>query len=183
MNQICYEKVLAQAGRNQVLIFVHSRAETAKTAAALRDMALGQRHARRLRARGLGDARDPAGGGDGKNKELADLLPYGFAIHHAGLARADRTLVEDLFADRHVQVLCSTATLAWGVNLPAHTVIIKGTQVYSPEKGTWGELSMMDVMQMLGRAGRPQFMGRADDKGEGIIITTALRAAVLPERC
>jgi pre-mRNA-splicing helicase BRR2 len=27
------------------------------------------------------------------------------------------------------QVLVSTATLAWGVNLPAHTVIIKGTQV------------------------------------------------------
>ena len=43
--------------------------------------------------------------------------------------RVDRALVEDLFADRHIQVLCSTATLAWGVNLPAHTVIIKGTQV------------------------------------------------------
>ena len=68
-------------------------------------------------------------------------------------------------------MLVSTATLAWGVNLPAHTVIIKGTQVYHPETGKWGELSMMDVMQMLGRAGRPQFMGRADDKGEGIIIT------------
>ena len=27
------------------------------------------------------------------------------------------------------QVLVSTATLAWGVNLPAHMVIIKGTQV------------------------------------------------------
>ena len=99
------------------------------------------------------------------------MLPYGFAIHHAGMTRADRTLVEDLFADGHIQVLVSTATLAWGVNLPAHTVIIKGTQVYNPEKGKWGELSMMDVMQMLGRAGRPQFMGRADDKGEGIIIT------------
>ena len=45
------------------------------------------------------------------------------------MARADRTLVEDLFADGHIQVLVSTATLAWGVNLPAHTVIIKGTQV------------------------------------------------------
>lgn len=43
--------------------------------------------------------------------------------------RVDRTLVEELFADKHIQVLVSTATLAWGVNLPAHTVIIKGTQV------------------------------------------------------
>ena len=50
-------------------------------------------------------------------------------VIHAGMTRADRTLVEDLFADGHIQVLCSTATLAWGVNLPAHTVIIKGTQV------------------------------------------------------
>ena len=64
-----------------------------------------------------------------KNLELKDLLPYGFAIHHAGMSRVDRALVEDLFADKHIQVLISTATLAWGVNLPAHTVIIKGTQV------------------------------------------------------
>ncbi len=61
--------------------------------------------------------------------ELKDLLPYGFAIHHAGMNRVERTLVEELFADKHIQVLVSTATLAWGVNLPAHTVIIKGTQV------------------------------------------------------
>ena len=59
------------------------------------------------------------------------MLPYGFGIHHAGMSRVDRTLVEELFADGHVQVLVSTATLAWGVNLPAHTVLIKGTQVYS----------------------------------------------------
>jgi hypothetical protein len=47
----------------------------------------------------------------------------------------------------------STATLAWGVNLPAHTVIIKGTQVYNPVKGAWDELSPQDMMQMMGRAG------------------------------
>lgn len=40
-------------------------------------------------------------------------------------------------------------------------------QVYNPEKGAWTELSPLDVMQMLGRAGRPQF----DTYGEGIIIT------------
>ena len=62
--------------------------------------------------------------------------------------RVDRTLIEDLFADRHIQVLVSTSTLAWGVNLPAHTVIIKGTQVYNPEKGRWVELGALDIMQV-----------------------------------
>ena len=66
------------------------------------------------------------------------------------------------------QVLVSTATLAWGVNLPAHTVIIKGTQVYNPVKAAWDELGPLDVMQMFGRAGRPQY----DSEGEGIIITS-----------
>ena len=78
------------------------------------------------------------------NLELKDLLPYGFAIHHAGMTRVDRTLVEDLFADRHIQVLVSTATLAWGVNLPAHTVIIKGTQVRISFYG--GQLQINSVL-------------------------------------
>ena len=78
------------------------------------------------------------------NLELKDLLPYGFAIHHAGMTRVDRTLVEDLFADRHIQVLVSTATLAWGVNLPAHTVIIKGTQVSVSFYG--GQLQIISVL-------------------------------------
>ena len=56
-----------------------------------------------------------------------------------------------------IRVLVCTATLAWGVNLPAHTIIIKGTKIYKPEKGGFDELSMLDVMQMFGRAGRPQF--------------------------
>ncbi|KAF9622498.1 hypothetical protein IFM89_031902 [Coptis chinensis] len=102
-----------------------------------------------------------------KSNDLKDLLPYGFAVHHAGMARGDRDIVEERFADGDVQVLVSTATLAWGVNLPGHTVIIKDTQIYNPDKGAWTELSPLDVMQMLGRAGRPQY----DTLGEGIIIT------------
>lgn len=66
------------------------------------------------------------------SKDLKELLVDGIGIHHAGLSRPDRDMVEELFADRHLNILVSTATLAWGVNLPAHTVIIKGTQVYSP---------------------------------------------------
>ncbi|GMG99121.1 hypothetical protein Nepgr_000961 [Nepenthes gracilis] len=168
MNDVCYEKVMAVAGKHQVLIFVHSRKETAKTARAIRDAALAKDTLGRFLKEDSASREILHTHTDlVKSNDLKDLLPYGFAVHHAGMARADRQLVEDLFADGHVQVLVSTATLAWGVNLPAHTVIIKGTQIYNPEKGAWTELSPLDVMQMLGRAGRPQF----DTYGEGIIIT------------
>ena len=40
MNEIVYDKVMEHAGRNQVLIFVHSRKETNKTAKTIRDMCL-----------------------------------------------------------------------------------------------------------------------------------------------
>lgn len=60
---------------------------------------------------------------------MAELFDLGFGMHHAGMLRADRSLTERLFAEGLLRVLCCTATLAWGVNLPAHTVIIKGTQV------------------------------------------------------
>uniref|UniRef100_A0AAQ5YTI1 Activating signal cointegrator 1 complex subunit 3 n=1 Tax=Amphiprion ocellaris TaxID=80972 RepID=A0AAQ5YTI1_AMPOC len=164
MNEIVYEKIMEHAGKNQVLVFVHSRKETGKTARAIRDMCLEKDTLGLFLREGSASTEVLRT----ENLELKDLLPYGFAIHHAGMTRVDRTLVEDLFADRHIQVLVSTATLAWGVNLPAHTVIIKGTQVYSPEKGRWTELGALDILQMLGRAGRPQY----DTKGEGILITS-----------
>jgi len=60
-----------------------------------------------------------------RNKQLRELFPSGFAIHHAGMLRQDRNLVERFFADGLVHVIVCTATLAWGVNLPAHAVVIK----------------------------------------------------------
>ena len=53
------------------------------------------------------------------------MFPDGFGIHHAGMLRQDRNLVENLFSKGLLKVLVCTATLAWGVNLPAHAVIIK----------------------------------------------------------
>ena len=169
MNEICYEKVMEQAGKNQVMVFVHSRKDSAKTARALCDMALQNETLERFLKEGsagaeiLRESKDQVSSAD-----LKDLLPYGFGIHHAGMPNRDRKMVEDLFREGHIQVLVCTATLAWGVNLPAHTVIIKGTQIYDPEQGKWTELSALDVMQMMGRAGRPQY----DTRGEGIIITS-----------
>lgn len=60
-----------------------------------------------------------------------------------------------MFLDGNIRVLVATSTLAWGVNLPAYQVIIKGTDVYDPNKGGIQNLSVLDVQQMFGRAGRP----------------------------
>ena len=171
MNDVCYTKVMEQVGkqRQQMLIFVHSRKETAKTAKYIRDKALELETIGQI-LRSDASTREilTEEASNVTDRDLKDIMPYGFGIHHAGMSRADRSSVEDLFADGSLQVLVCTATLAWGVNLPAHTVVIKGTQIYSPEKGSWVELSPQDVLQMLGRAGRPQY----DTFGEGIIITT-----------
>uniref|UniRef100_A0A8B9HHQ3 Activating signal cointegrator 1 complex subunit 3 n=1 Tax=Astyanax mexicanus TaxID=7994 RepID=A0A8B9HHQ3_ASTMX len=103
-----------------------------------------------------------------RNKQLREMFPDGFGIHHAGMLRQDRTLMENMFSRGYLKVLVCTATLAWGVNLPAHAVIIKGTQIYDAKRGAMVDLGILDVMQIFGRAGRPQF----DKYGEGTIITT-----------
>lgn len=168
MDDVAYEKVMDQAGKNQMLIFVHSRKETARTAKYIRDKAIEMETIGQiLRPDAAAQEILRSEAESSTDPNLKDLLPYGFGIHHAGMSRADRTTVEDLFAGKYIQVLVCTATLAWGVNLPAHCVIIKGTQIYSPDKGAWVELSPQDLIQMIGRAGRPQY----DTYGEAIIIT------------
>lgn len=64
-------------------------------------------------------------------------------------------------------MLVATATLAWGVNLPAYAVIIKGTDIYDPNLTESRDLSILDVQQMFGRAGRPQY----DTNGEAVLMT------------
>lgn len=82
-------------------------------------------------------------------------------MHHAGLSASDRKIVEDLFLKQKIQVLVATSTLAWGVNLPARLVIVKGTEFFDPKSKRYVDMPVTDILQMIGRAGRPQF----DDKG------------------
>lgn len=56
---------------------------------------------------------------------MKEIFPEGFGIHHAGMLRSDRNLMESMFSRGSIKVLICTATLAWGVNLPAHAVIVK----------------------------------------------------------
>ncbi|KAL4657484.1 activating signal cointegrator 1 complex subunit 3 [Arapaima gigas] len=170
MDEVCYDKVLEQirAG-HQVMVFVHARNATVRTAQSLIETA---------KNRGEATFFLPDHGPDygqcekqvqrSRNKQMREMFPDGFGIHHAGMLRQDRNLMENLFSRGYLKVLVCTATLAWGVNLPAHAVIIKGTQIYDAKRGTLVDLGILDVMQIFGRAGRPQF----DKYGEGTIIST-----------
>lgn len=100
-------------------------------------------------------------------RNLSKFLLNGIGIHHAGMPRSERNIVEKLFNKGVIKVLVCTSTLAWGVNLPAHAVIIRGTEYYDPSQGQMVDIDMLDVMQIFGRAGRPQF----DTDGEATIIT------------
>lgn len=91
MNEIVYEKTMEHAGRNQVLVFVHSRKETGKTARAIRDMCLEKDSLGQFLREGSASMEVLRTEAEQvKNHELKDLLPYGFAIHHAGEWKRDK---------------------------------------------------------------------------------------------
>jgi ATP-dependent DNA helicase HFM1/MER3 len=89
----------------------------------------------------------------------------GVAFHHAGLDPADRHTIENGFLQGEVNIICCTSTLAVGVNLPCHLVIVKNTVGW--QDGGCKDYSDLEIMQMLGRAGRPQF----DNDAIAVIIT------------
>lgn len=170
IDQTAFEKVkeMLELG-HQVMVFVHSRKDTVNTAKTFIQMATDQQCMELL------DCQEVPGHGAAmkdlkstKGRELRELVPRGFGTHHAGMPRSDRNRIEQLFAQGHINVLCCTATLAWGVNLPAAAVVIKGTQLYSAQEGKFVDLGILDVLQIFGRAGRPQFQAT----GIGFICTT-----------
>ncbi|PGG99068.1 hypothetical protein AJ79_08702 [Helicocarpus griseus UAMH5409] len=100
-----------------------------------------------------------------QNPELRVTISSGVAFHHAGLDADDRHAVERGFLSGQINVICCTSTLAVGVNLPCHLVIIKNT--VSWQDTCCKEYADLEMMQMLGRAGRPQF----DDSAVAVILT------------
>lgn len=104
------------------------------------------------------------------NQALKSCLSCGIAFHHAGLPSDDKTLVENAFREGIIKILISTSTLAWGVNLPARVVVIRDVEMYDPIAGA-KDVSPIDLLQMLGRAGRPGY----DTMGKGYVIVPGSR--------
>ena len=83
---------------------------------------------------------------------LLEYVTAGVAFHHGGLEPADRHSIESAYVKGNISVICCTTTLAVGVNLPCHLVIIKNTIGW--QDGSFKEYPDIEIIQMLGRAGR-----------------------------
>ncbi|EDO15624.1 hypothetical protein Kpol_489p5 [Vanderwaltozyma polyspora DSM 70294] len=148
------DEILNEHGKGRpVLVFCPTRASTVSTAKFI---------ATQSYARSASNSKNIVQFND---SVLVDCYRSGVAFHHAGLSLEDRRLVEEEFLKGNIMVLCSTTTLAVGVNLPAYLVIIKGTRMWSASETQ--EYSDLDILQMIGRAGRPDF----ESEGCGIILT------------
>jgi activating signal cointegrator complex subunit 3 len=75
----------------QVMVFVHARNATLRTATVLKEMA-SQRNQLNMfepeESSVVGQARKAFNGS--RNKQLGELFQCGFSIHHAGMLRSDR---------------------------------------------------------------------------------------------
>jgi len=98
-------------------------------------------------------------------RELSACVRAGVAFHHAGLHHVQRRAVEGAFRRRLLRVLCTTTTLAAGVNLPARRVIIRDVRRYQASYGA-AYIPTLEFHQMAGRAGRPGL----DPYGEAVLV-------------
>ena len=65
-------------------------------------------------------------------------------------------MCEELFSQCKIQVLVCTSTLAWGVDLPAHLVVIKGTEFYDGKSRRYVDFQSWRAADD-GSCGRPRF--------------------------
>ncbi len=85
----------------------------------------------------------------GENYDLVKCLRSGVAYHHGDLPQDCREILEKAYADSTVKVIVCNSTLAEGVNLPVHTLII-----YNLTLNKKHNTSVQNVKNIIGRVGR-----------------------------
>ena len=99
-------------------------------------------------------------------KEISSLISSGVAFHHAGLSDSQRKSIESNFKNGLIKCIIATPTLAAGINLPARRVIVRDVTRFDVELGITAPIPILEIKQMMGRAGRPKY----DTIGEAVLI-------------
>lgn len=136
----------------QSLIFCHTKNATQKIADML------------IRRRSFGNRNVQTSAAPGT---VQYFLDHGVGYHHAGMEKDDRQRIEVAFAEGKIRCLAATSTLAVGVNLPAHLVLVVGTRAWRGGGSGYQDIEISSLLQMVGRAGRPGL----DSNGVAVVMT------------
>jgi superfamily II RNA helicase len=85
-------------------------------------------------------------------KTLINLLKKGIAVHHAGILKEFREMVELLFDKGYIKLLFATETFAVGINMPTKTTVFTSLEKF--DGNGFRHLKPSEYTQMAGRAGR-----------------------------
>jgi hypothetical protein len=85
----------------------------------------------------------------GRETTLTKVLKRGICTHHAGLSDETKLLLEHLIRKKYISHVCSTTTVAEGVNFPISSIFFDDYR-----KGRDCKLSPNDFWNIAGRAGR-----------------------------
>ncbi|ORX66508.1 hypothetical protein DL89DRAFT_306116 [Linderina pennispora] len=165
-NQTCRTTGFSHGGGRPTLIFCYTRGSAQETCRYL------VRNKHMLQNQHPADTLDHS-----IQATRSSTILYRMALHSIMLVSllAIEPDSEQLFKSGSIHILFSaniddvgvgsTSTLGIGINLPAYMVIVKGTKGYVDAGNV--EYSASEILQFIGRAGRPQF----GNSGKAIILT------------
>jgi len=104
----------------------------------------------------------------GSDHPLIEMVLAGIGFHHAEVPEIIRHALERAYRTGALRILCSTSTLAQGINLPTKTVLISGTR-----HSQHHEMSVRDFRNTAGRAGR----AFKETEGHAILVAADQREA------
>ena len=107
--------------------------------------------------------------------ELAEMLDYGIAYHHAKLPARYREVIEDAIRRKEIHVVIATPTFEAGVNLPLKTILFFEPRRYDAAANNKIPIETSRYVNLAGRTGRPGYYPN------GSVVVVAMTASEMED--
>eukprot|EP01016_Furgasonia_blochmanni_P049228 TRINITY_DN744_c0_g1_i15.p1 TRINITY_DN744_c0_g1~~TRINITY_DN744_c0_g1_i15.p1 ORF type:complete len:788 (+),score=90.05 TRINITY_DN744_c0_g1_i15:1-2364(+) len=164
MSNHIYHGIKVQARNKPVIIFVSDRKQARLTALDMVTFAASDNNPKRFLHLPSEDIQQYLE--SISEKTLKHVLTFGVGFIYEGMDEGEREVVEKLYEADAIQLLICTYRLCWEISLEAYIVVIMDTQRYDGQERRYVDYSIPDMLQMMGRAGRP----RLEEPGKCLVF-------------
>ncbi len=171
IGKVCKDKL-------QGIVFVSSRKGAEKASEDISKAVGSLSHSDKLKLEQLSDSLLHAlSSPTSQCRRLSRVVRNGACFHHSGLVHRQKELVEGAFKSGLLRFICSTTTLAYGMNLPCDYVIMRDVKRFYATKG-YDYIPVLEYKQCVGRAGRVGYSA----EGKSVIISKSKDEALELEK-